>query len=196
MGILDEIMNMQNKGQNKEEITQTLREKGVSPKEIEDSFNQIKIKNAISNQDDYVPQNQQEEYIPQQKEETQEQQIYTPQEYQNQDQYSNQQEPYEEYSSENSNTGIMIEIAEQVFLEKIEKIEKQMENFTEFKTNLQSKTNDLSNRLKRIETTIDKLQISILNKIGSYGENLNSIKKEMSMMQNSFGKIVNKVNKN
>jgi DNA anti-recombination protein RmuC len=50
-----------------------------------------------------------------------------------------------------------------------------------------------SERLKRIESTIDKLQLAILDKVGSYGKTLDSVKKEMSMMQDSFGKIVNKV---
>ena len=43
--------------------------------------------------------------------------------------------------------------------------------------------------MKRIESIIDKLQSSILEKVGSYGSNLDSIKKEMSMMQDSFGRI-------
>ena len=34
------------------------------------------------------------------------------------------------------------------------------------------------------------MQIAILEKVGSYGQNLDSIKKEMSMMQDSFTKMV------
>jgi hypothetical protein len=41
-----------------------------------------------------------------------------------------------------------------------------------------------------MENVFDKLQITILEKIGSYGQNLENIKKEMEMMQNSFSKIV------
>jgi hypothetical protein len=37
------------------------------------------------------------------------------------------------------------------------------------------------------------LQIAILERIGSYGKNLESIKSEMEMMQNSFEKIVPKL---
>ena len=44
---------------------------------------------------------------------------------------------------------------------------------------------------KRIENIIDKLQISILEKVGSYGKNLENTKKEMSMMQDSFRKVMN-----
>ena len=66
-----------------------------------------------------------------------------------------------------------------------------MDDLTEISTLVQSKIENFSDRLKRIESTIDNLQTSVLDKIGSYGSNLDSIKKEMSMMQDSFGKVVN-----
>ena len=89
-----------------------------------------------------------------------------------------------------TNTDTIIEIAEQVFSEKVRKIQKQLEEMNEFKTLAQTKIEHATERLKRIEATIDKLQIAILEKIGSYGKSLESIKKEMSMMQDSFGKMV------
>jgi len=198
MGVLDEIMRMQNQGIEENEIIQSLKEKGVSPKEISDAFNQSKIKNAVSNEDNYYP----EQAYPQAQEvqapyTTQEIQEYAPQA----QQY--QQEPYQqEYyeggqMSGGADTDTIIEIAEQVFQEKSSKMQSQLNNFNEIKNLLQSNVANLSERMKRIETTIDKLQISILNKVGSYGENLESIKKEMSMMQDTFGKMINQVaNKN
>ena len=64
----------------------------------------------------------------------------------------------------------------------------QIEIITEFKALAESRIENISERLNRIENTIDKLQSAILSKIGSYGTNLESIKKEMSMMQNTFKK--------
>ena len=90
-------------------------------------------------------------------------------------------------------TNTVIEIAEQVFGEKIEKIQKQVDEFSEFKSLTESKIENISDRLKRIELMIDKMQVDILDKVGSYGENLGSIKKEMGMMQDSFGKMINSV---
>ena len=84
----------------------------------------------------------------------------------------------------------MIEIAEQVFAEKIRKIQKQLEDLNEFKTLADTKLTHATNRLRRIEETIDKLQMAILEKVGSYGRGLDSIKKEMSMMQDSFSKTL------
>ena len=101
------------------------------------------------------------------------------------------QESYEQdYGSYGGGTDTMIEIAEQVFAEKMRKIQKQLEDLNEFKTLAETKLDNATSRLKRIENTIDKLQMAILEKVGSYGRGLDSIKKEMSMMQDSFSKTL------
>ena len=192
-----------------EEIVSKLQEQGVSPREINDALNQSQIKSAVNNQGknnempppdmnppapsqqgqgNYVPQSQEMPELP-----GTEQEMYSSQP---QQEYSQSQEPYpQDAYGYSSGTGVdsntIIEISEQVFSEKIKKIQKQVEDANEFKTLAQTKIDNTSNRLKRIETTIDKLQIAILEKIGSYGKNIENIKKEMSMMQDSFGKVVN-----
>jgi len=91
-----------------------------------------------------------------------------------------------------TDTGTLIEIAEQIFSEKIRKIQNQLDSLNEFKSLTQTRMITMEGRLKRMETMIDQLQLSILDKVGSYGQNLSSIKKEMTMMQDSFGKMINK----
>jgi len=98
------------------------------------------------------------------------------------------QEDYGGYGGGDTDT--IIEVAEQVFSEKSKKMKKQLSESNEFKTLATSKIEDISNRLKRIESSMDKLQYAILDKVGEYGNGLNSIKKEMSMMQDSFKKVV------
>jgi len=93
---------------------------------------------------------------------------------------------------ENFNTEGMIDIANQIFSEKTKKIQKQIDSQDEEINLLKSRLELINERLKRIENTIDKLQISILGKVGSYGENLESIKKEMNLMQDSFSKFVSR----
>ena len=109
--------------------------------------------------------------------------------------YSEEYYPKEGYEQDygggyGGGTDTMIEIAEQVFAEKIRKIHKQLEDLNEFKTLAETKLTNATSRLKRIEETIDKLQIAILEKVGSYGRGLDSIKKEMSMMQETFSKTL------
>ncbi|MCK5604366.1 hypothetical protein KAR91_20925, partial [Candidatus Pacearchaeota archaeon] len=87
-------------------------------------------------------------------------------------------------------TDTIIEVAEQVFIEKSKKMKKQISENNEFRALAGSKIEDISNRLKRIESSMDKLQSAILEKVGEYGNGLQSIKKEMDMMQDSFKKVV------
>ena len=64
---------------------------------------------------------------------------------------------------------------------------------SEFKALSQTKIDHISERLKKIEAIIDRLQASILEKVGGYGHGFETVKKEMNMMQDSLGKIVNQV---
>jgi len=246
MGVLEQVTELKNRGVPENKIVSTLREQGVSPKDINDAIGQSKIKSAVSsghgseqmepsimppinsgdsggevitggdlsnedltpppsftkipaaaqrnfgrmtqevseNEDDYVPQPQGEDSY-YQADVNYQQQGYAPQ----------YQESYE-YQPQQTGGGMvdsdtMIEIAEQVFSEKTKPLQKSIEDLTEIGTLLQTKVENFSERLKRVENTIDHLQSSILDRVGSYGANLESIKKEMTMMQDSFGKIVN-----
>mgnify|MGYP001579843144 CR=1 FL=1 len=189
MGVLDSIIQMRRQGIPDEEIISRLREQGFSPKEINDALSHSEIKDAVSREnredvpvpgeDVYTPQAPQQGYSPQEQPATQE---YYPQE----NYYS--QGGYAQPAGINSDT--IVEISEQVFEEKSKKMKKSVDELNEFKSISQAKIENALDRIKRIEAVIDKLQISILEKIGSYGSNLEGIKKEMSMMQDSFGKMV------
>jgi len=154
------------------------RERDYSPKtrEISEDPNPVpQIQEAQSEAtQEYIPQPQ--EYIP------------PPTEYAPQENYD-----YPPEMTGTTNTDTMIEISEQVFFEKIKTIQKHVDDMNEFKTLSETKIDHISTRLKRIETVIDDLQKAILEKVGSYGRNLESIKKEMSMMQDSFGKMIGNI---
>ncbi|MEK6917525.1 MAG: hypothetical protein AABW51_01115 [Nanoarchaeota archaeon] len=218
MGVLDYVMQMKNSGKNDSEIIRYLQNQGVPPKEIQDALNQAQIKNAVygdemqqsiidysqspeaypsSNQDTYAPQPnnlsqnqatqqiyQPQQQYPQQYQNYQQDNTYYPQE--TQEYYPQEQE----YTSSGTDTSTLIEVAEQVFSDKIKKIERPLDALNEFKVLSETKLKIMEEKLQRIESIIDSLQISILDKIGSYGSNLNSIKKEMEMMQSSFSKMV------
>lgn len=206
---------MKGQGVSDKEIFDELSQQGISPREINDALRQAQIKYAVSNggeigekmqpsimPEDEVPspsgfnngpayrprvyESQQEQYPPQE--------AYQPQEYQPQEQYPQEQyyQPggYEQYAPAGIDTDTIMEISDQVFSDRIKKIQKQVDILTESSTLLQTKMENVSDRLKKIETIIDKLQIAILEKVGSYGKNLESIKKEMSMMQDSFSKMI------
>jgi len=190
MSALDQVIQMKEKGLSEDQIISYLQQQGVSPKQINDALNQYNVKSAVSG-NNQAP--QPEEEYPQAEYEDQQQSInineeayenYPPQEY--------PQAEYGEYSQEDS-SDTMIEIAEQVFSEKNKKIKTKLDELVEFKSLTQIKVDHALERIKRIETVIDKLQISILDKVGSYGKTLESMRKEMGMMQETFGKVLPKI---
>jgi hypothetical protein len=202
MTLLEDISQMKTQGISENEIVKKLQDQGVSPRSINDALNQASIKNAVSNENDYqeyevspkasAPQSkidsrtqeisEEESYIPQENEGEYPAESY-PQDQQYQDEYG--------YDQGSMDTNTIIEISEQVFSEKVGKIQKNIDEVTNFKNLTESKITDISNRLTRIESTIEKLQTSILQKVGSYGGSLEGMQKEMSMMQDSFSKIIN-----
>jgi len=94
--------------------------------------------------------------------------------------------------NQNVNTDNIIEIANQIFSEKVKKIQNENDSFLNELNILKSKVTLMDERLRKIESIIEKLQLTILEKVGSYGQNLESIKKEMNLMQNSFSKFISK----
>ncbi len=188
MGTLEQVMQMKNQGMSDEEISMSLQQQGISPKEITDAMNQAQIKNAVYAED------QGYEAPSPVAAAGAEEALYTPQtqEMSGQGQYMPEQGYYqqEQYAapSQAMDSDTIIEIANQVFSEKIRKIEKTIDEFNEFRALAQVKIDSIDERLKRIEKIIDTIQIKILEKIGSYGEELKTTQKEMSMMQQSFRK--------
>jgi len=207
MGVLDDVMRMKKQGYSDLDISNDLSRNGISPKEISDAMKQAQIKSAVSDYDYEgmepsvmqsgetavpLPQNNQmyqQEYTPQ------EQQQYAQPEYvaQEQQQYYQPgayEQQYAAPSPASVDADTIMEISDQIFSDKIKKFQKVLDATSEAAIILQSKFENVSERLRKIETTIDKLQIAILEKVGSYGQNLESIKKEMSMMGDSFSKMV------
>lgn len=193
MGILDQVMQMKGQGFSEEQIISSLQEQGVSPKQINDALNQYSVKSAV------IGNNQQQ--TPQPEEDYDQQEMdydYGPEQNINEEAYENyppQGYPPQEYGEymQNDPSDTMIEIAEQVFSEKNKKIKNKLDDLIEFKSLTQIKVDHALERIKRMETVIDKLQIAILDKVGSYGKTLESMKKEMGMMQETFGKALPKI---
>ncbi len=88
-----------------------------------------------------------------------------------------------------TDTDTMIEISEQVFAEKLKPHLKKLEENSKFKSLTETKIDNISARLERLESQIDKLQSAILEKVGGYGRGLENVKKEMKMVEESFSKM-------
>ena len=210
MGTLDQIMQMKQAGLSEQEILARLQGQGISPNSITDAFSQARIKEAVEGEREMQENDFTSEEISLGPKEpspfsTPAPEVYSPsaQEmpssfYPSQESsYSQPQETEEYYPQEGYEksqgefgTSTIIEIAEQVFEEKIKKLSQQISNFKEFSAISETKFSNFENRLKRIELVMENLQLKILEKVGSYGGGLESIKKEMEMMQDSFSKTL------
>ncbi len=194
MGVLDQVLQMKNQGIPDEQIISDLQRMGISPKEINNALGQAQIKSAVSNEVEQAPSAVEEEYYPQEAPSpnqfppAQQYQEYYPQENPNQV-YQDGGAEYSNYSASDT----MIEISEQVFNEKSKKMQKQLDEISQFKALAQVKIENIDERLKRIEKSLDQLQIAILQKVGAYTSGIDSIKKELSMMEDSFSKMVGHV---
>jgi hypothetical protein len=160
-------------------------------------LNQVDIKKAVSEESQgsgeisFLPSRPYQDDYGKTQDISQEDSAYYPEEQQGQEYmgYESQQPSGYDYQGAGIDTGAIMEISEQVFAEKIQKIQGKIDEISNFKVLSESKMESLSERLRKIESMIDRLQLAILEKVGSYGQNLEGIRKEMAMMQDSFGKL-------
>jgi len=89
------------------------------------------------------------------------------------------------------NTETMSEIAEQIIQEKMASINAAISALAEFKILLEGKVDKMDQRLERIEKIIDSLQTSLIRKSSESSQDVEDIKTEMKLMQNSFSKMLN-----
>jgi len=221
MATLDKVMELQKQGISDTEISAQLQNEGIAPMEINDSLNQAKIKNAVSPPTETAQapgQEMQASIMPNQAEQlaaqaptqpmTQEipaptgqapgPEIYPPQAAPGQPQdnyYQETPQAYPEqdyYAPQNGmDTETISEIAEQVATEKLNEFKKKTGDLVSFRNTTQDKIEDIDDRLKRIESTIDKLQQSIIEKIGEFGESSAMIHKDLDNLHGTVSKLMN-----
>jgi len=218
MALLNDIKRMQSEGKTEQEIITAMKQQGVSPREITEALTQSKIKEAVVGEEvpQQSMQMQQEALMPMPETEAAQQARAQAQEMQPaqtmaqefapaqpmpmepsmQYQYPPAQQPqaaYPEYQQYPQAGGIspdtITEISEQVVSEKLSPLRKDIEKVLDLKTTVEAKMEYLDDRLKRIEKIIDRLNLSIMQKVGDYMANIDDIKKEIIETQKSFKAI-------
>jgi uncharacterized protein YfkK (UPF0435 family) len=196
---VNRVVQMQQQGMSDNDIITTLKNEGVSPKDISDSLAQAKIKMAVSQeepqtaedpqQQQYAPQEQQYEYSPQQYPDQQ----YAPQEQQyTQEQYTSQEQQQYAYPEQ---SGISIEtvteIIDRIIAEKLKEINQKIKPVIEFKNKAEEDIVDLKERVKRIETMSDALQKAVIGKIGEFGQSTSMIHQDLENLHGTVSKLMN-----
>lgn len=187
---VDRVVQMQQQGMSDNDIIKTLKNEGVSPKDISDSIAQARIKMAVS-QD--TEQNYQESYNQPEQQNTQQAQ-YAPQAPDQQ-----YQQPYQEqgqqqyYSPDQGSMSIetITEIVDRIISEKLREINQKIKPVVDFKNKAEEDINELKERLKRIEQTIDNLQRSVIGKVGEFGQSTALIHKDLENLHGTVSKLMN-----
>ncbi len=205
MAALDSVKKMKDQGLDEVQISQKLREQGVPPREIDEALDQSKVKSAVASYEDFSPADPQDSSVfqPQLAEHASDDKIEIDPGYKQQapplqppqqqyDPQYDQQAQYPEYQyAEPLDTEMIGEVVEQILEEKTEDMQKKLDELSKFQIEIQGRTDNLNDRLRRIESSIDRLQASVIGRVGDYGKNISDLKKEMQLTQESFSKVIN-----
>ena len=175
---MEDIQRMRQEGKTDDDINQALQQQGISPQQIYEAMQQTVIKDAVS-EGQSSQYGESQESISTQQDQPQDQQQYDYN--QGQDQQYQQQGNTAGLSSET-----IAEIAEQVITEKLSLLRADLEKILDFRNSADAKLEMLDERLKRMEKIIDRLQLSILQKVGEYMTNVDDLKKELLETQKTF----------
>ncbi|MEK6856182.1 MAG: hypothetical protein AABX66_03435 [Nanoarchaeota archaeon] len=188
MATIDDIKQMKDSGASDQDILRALESKGISPQQAYESLSQATIKEAVnsdnSQQSAYSSQELQPSLMTTPSQETVEQPINPQEDYSQYapDQYYSNAPAY----SSGLSTDTISEIADQLITEKMSIMKDNLEKVSDFKNYSEAKLASLDERLQRIEKVIDRLQLSILQKVGESITNIEDIKKELLETQKSF----------
>ena len=135
---------------------------------------------------------QQEQYeAPPAPQQAQQEQYESPQQQQQYDAYPAPQQgqpaqPYQSYAPSSSSSDVVTEISEQVVAEALGPLKRKLEKNIDLKSSFETKLSNLDDRLKSIEKIIDRLQLSILQKVGESMSNIDDIKTELLETQKTI----------
>lgn len=228
MALLERIESMEDSGMQEMDIINSLREEGISPREINEALSQSKIKTAVSPESEFtgmepsimapsteqqqvsqVPQNiptpsrtapvqAQVMQAPAPQQPYYAQETYAPQDQaaysypQDQTAYGDQYAPQDQaaYYSQVLDVETVRDIAKQEIEESLKKLREQLDSLDKMKTDLKFELQNMENRLSRIESIIQEVQSSIIQKMGQYGEAISGISSEVRATQQSFSKML------
>jgi len=101
---------------------------------------------------------------------------------------------YPEYSPpESTDFEAINDITNQLIDEKMQNLKKDLSISIKSKEQTTEKILQIESRLDKIENTLNELQMSLIRKIGDYGENIDNISKELKATQNAFAKVIDPI---
>lgn len=182
--LVEEVANLLSQGYSEAEIIAYLRDQGYSSVEIEDALNQAKVTLELAKTAgetlEEVPEPSQKAQFPEPREIEQ-----AP---------SASSVPSVPSASFEASTEASVEtieeIAEEVINEKWREFKAKVGDITEMKAHFETRLNELSERVKRLEIALDKLQAAMLSKVESYGRSVKTLTSEVETLESTLGKVL------
>ncbi|MFH1248870.1 MAG: hypothetical protein V1660_01855 [archaeon] len=105
--------------------------------------------------------------------------------------YGQPQQYQQTVSSQGIDVETIEEISEEIVNEKISDIRNKIENMAEFRHSMETRMEDIDERVKRMEINIDRLQAALIGKVGEYSKNIKDLGSEMRAVEGAFSNILN-----
>lgn len=190
---VDEVADLMKQGYTDADIIKYLEESGYSPKDINDAVNQarIKIELAETAGEEYQPEYSEEQVpeapAPAPKSRAvpvpapapgygQGQGGYYPQQYQ--------------YQQETPSVEAIEEIAEGIISEKWDEFRAKFGDIAEMKANFEARLNELADRVKRIESAMDRLHVATLSRVDEQGRSVKALSSEVEALEGTLSKVI------
>ena len=207
---VDDVLRMLQQNKSDPEIIRGLSEQGYSPVQITDALNQARIKKEITTGTEglqpsiteeqapapqppmlNIPLPASETPVPRPTAMTQTFQTPTPITVTAEYPSYPYQYPTAPQEAQQMGTEAIEEIAEEIVNEKWLEVKNKFSDVIEWKTYAEKRITSIDERIKRIETSMDRLQAALLTKVQEYGRDIKELGAEMAGLQGAFGKILN-----
>jgi len=203
------VMEMQSSGLNDAEVIRRLREQGYSEKDINDAFNQAKIKSTIKQEPfptpataeagagDYMkagpPQQGGAEFVP----------APSPEGYVQQEQpapsfesYEYPQQVQQGYNQESYSTETFEEIAESIIEEKWRSFMDRIGDMQGWKETVDREIARIEKRTEKIDDAITGIHAALLEKVGEYGKNIKTLGSDVKAVEKALSQILSPLMRN
>ena len=104
-----------------------------------------------------------------------------------------QQQGYEGYYQQSMDLETIRDLSSQIIEEQMEALKAKINELTKLKTELNFQIQNIDNRLTKLEDNIDAIQHAILKKVGTYGQAIEDLNKNLESTQESFSKLADPI---
>lgn len=191
---VEEVADLMKQGYTDADIIKYLEESGYSPKDINDAVNQARVKMELAETAGEEYQTESTEGL-EGEAEAPEAPVPSPRARQPPvpmpaPSYGQGYYPQQSYQQETSSTEAIEEIAEGIIEEKWGEFKAKFGDISEMKSNFEARLKELSDRVKRIESSIDQLHIATMSRSDEQSRSVKALSSEVEALEGTLSKVI------